>query len=239
MLKQTVCGNQKEGVAQKIHCFAPNPFLKDKYQVRERREESQRKGNTENAMFYADLDPWGVWNTKLERYAGALGMDASKYISAKAEAAKKTGQSYRVLDIGMGTGSSWLPLLKGFPNIEFYGTALDMIYVHPELVDRTKICIAFDIGRHFPRGFFDMIISHNGMHHDELPTIWEMNRLLAPKGEAILTMQVKSVVFHDKLSDACPHLETISAASTLGKLMGVINNTQGRSFVSYHLKKIA
>ena len=125
---------------------------------------------------------WGVWNTALMGYAG---IDLDGYLTRRVGETEREGARFRILDVGLGSGWQWKEFLEAHPGIEFLGIALTLRQVIPEMRGRVKLCTAGRLERHFPSEYFDLIVSHYGMHFQTIEAFPGIVRLLKPGGEAI------------------------------------------------------
>lgn len=136
-------------------------------------------------------EPWAVWNTKLENYAGGFcngKMDFVQYLEAKIAQAGAGGKTLRVLDVGIGTGDQWVGFLKTH-SIELHGTALTKNLVHPKLRENVKLCSAAGIHRAFEHCYFDLVVTHYGAHMQEREALENALWVLKKGGEGIFSYQ--------------------------------------------------
>lgn len=132
---------------------------------------------------------WQVWDTQLSEYAAVRGAPASagkmldfeKYLLGKISDGKT-----RVLDIGIGSGRQWIEFLRE-NKLEFSGTALEMQQVDVRMREYVKICSAAELHANYPKGNFDVVVSHYGTHGQQLGALDNIMWALKKGGEAIVS----------------------------------------------------
>ncbi len=127
------------------------------------------------------------WNTPLQHYARGLGMDLESVLRERLEAARRKGERLRVLDVGIGKGAQWRGLLKEFAGtLELAGTSLSRTTVR-DVAPLVRLTRAARLHKKFPRRSFDIVVTHNGMHNEELAGLENIHWVLKPGGEAIVS----------------------------------------------------
>jgi hypothetical protein len=131
--------------------------------------------------------PWPNWETPLEDYAKKI-MNLEAYLEIQAEKYRNSGTKIRILDVGIGGGKQWTPFLKR-NSVEFAGTTLtkfeyDMI--PKKIQNMVRICMASDLAAIWPQGSFDMVVSHLGIHEQQLQAFENILYILSIGGEAVI-----------------------------------------------------
>ena len=143
---------------------------------------------------YMKKDEGKNWNmayrTPIKDYAVRINL--SKILKEKIKRLKP-GEKLRVLDVGMGDGSQWGEFLldpKIREKIELHATTLKKIGLTPTgLEGRVKTITAALLHRRFQPNYFDVVVSHYGMHRQEFAGVESVHHILKPGGEAILTFE--------------------------------------------------
>ncbi|GEM_PF-3395624 len=131
---------------------------------------------------------WGFFQTPLKMYArsnGFKGMNFHKHLLRKLKEAKRAGVKLRVLDIGVGAGNQWAQAAQ-HPSLELWGTSLSGVR-RSGFPGKLRVCSAASLHKKFKEGYFDLVVSHKGLHGMERPGVENVVWLLKPGGEAILT----------------------------------------------------
>ena len=111
--------------------------------------------------------------------------------------ARKRDGTFRILDIGCGTGTFLAKCLATGLNMEVIGLdmAYNMILRASNKADRIKVngsVMSFVVGdaEHLPfeSGYFDMVTCSNSFHHypDQMQAVQEMRRVLKDNGELLI-----------------------------------------------------
>ena len=111
--------------------------------------------------------------------------------------ARKSNNTFRILDIGCGTGTFLAKCLATGLNMEVIGLdmAYNMILRASDKADRISSngsAMSFVVGdaEHLPfeSGYFDMITCSNSFHHypDQMQAVQEMRRVLNDNGELLI-----------------------------------------------------
>ena len=151
---------------------------------------------------------WDVWNTLICDYARPLGLDLGKHVLHLLEMAP-----LRALDVGVGNWHGWLEFAAqtgikiSRKELDLYGTSLSYSYVPQELIKRTVLCGAFELDRKFRHGHFGLIVSHHGMHDDEIAGLRAMTGMVGPGGEIVVSFQKKPGLLVEDIRRECPFYE--------------------------------
>lgn len=129
---------------------------------------------------------WGSWNTQLDKYFPSIDFNFRKYLVQQLRKAKREKRKLRVLDVGVGTAKQYEKYLK-IPALELHATSLTDS-VPAELQSKINFvkCRADQLHTHFAPGYFDIVISSHGCHHQELTLIENAMHVLKPGGEFLL-----------------------------------------------------
>ena len=163
---------------------------------------------------YKDMD------TALGEYCFPLiGFDLPSHLSELAQKAARQGRKLRILDVGVGNGKQWLEFLEKYGSVvEFHAIALNDIYVEPALRGSLTLCAAAGMAHEFPEGYFDVIVSRSGRHLQGMAGLVAAERLLKAGGDMIITLHRDNMPEPGEISQFCPKLEVLCAASdAIGK----------------------
>jgi SAM-dependent methyltransferase len=129
---------------------------------------------------------WNAWNTRLDKYFPSINFNFRKYLVQQLRKAKRENRKLRVLDVGVGTAKQYEKYLK-IPALELHATSLTDS-VPAELQSKINFvkCRADQLHKHFAPGYFDIVISSHGGHHQELALIENAMHVLKPSGELLL-----------------------------------------------------
>ncbi len=164
-----------------------HPVLRKSYGRRDKAASiPPKEGQNEVHGWFSPSEGWALWNTPLEKMAGKLEMDFKDFLLEKIIEAEREGRKLRVLNVGVG-GSVWPQEI--LDRIEFHGTALSHTY-DERLKRKVKIATAAQLHKKFKSDYFDVIVSHAGMHGEELHGIENIMHILKPAGHAVLTMSI-------------------------------------------------
>lgn len=213
-------GNGGRLCIRKLQAKAP-PLSKSQLKLLE--GEAKKAANEEN--------PWDEWHTPLQEYSNPYcpKFNGRRLAFDEYLAIMAGNRLFRLLDVGTGSGMCWPRFLKSRQNIELYATSLDTEYVVPELEKMVVRCGADAIAEVFPPDFFDMVVSHKGMHGDEMETMIASQRILKDRGEAIFVGSwfYFSMPDNSKLIlEACPDFE-------------LVGSSLEPKAAAYHFRKIA
>ncbi len=165
------------------------PVLRKSYGRRDKAASIPTKeGQNEAFGRFSPRKGWKIWNTTLEKMAGKLEMDFKDFLLEKIIEAEREGRKLRVLNVGVG-GSAWPQEI--LDRIEFHGTALSHTY-DERLKRKVKIATAAQLHKKFKASYFDIVVSHAGMHGEELHGIENIMHILKPGGHAVLTMSISN-----------------------------------------------
>lgn len=181
------------------------------------------------------LDSWAYWSTDLEAYAVCLNVRNRVLYGINEAAGKNT--TLKVLDIGAGSGAQWLyPDMRHNPHLDLYLTSLtpnfhEMLKYNAciaRAVDekvlissgsRAVVVDVLNLENRFRAGSFDLILTHLGMHGDEIAGLKRVHYLLREGGEAILTLAKNEHIsfkkFKRKLEELLP--DTFEVKQLVGK----------------------
>lgn len=170
--------------------------------------------------------PWGLWLTPLKLYASNLMPDFEAFLREKVWRNALNGKPFEVLDVGCGTGLQWHEFVqehKKLANLSL--TALTKKSVHPDFKHLAVSCTAASLYRKFKPNSFDFIVTHYGMHGQELDGIENTLHLLKRGGEAIISgANANEVMTH--------------VNSQAGKTFQILNSSSTANDFSLHIKKL-
>lgn len=107
---------------------------------------------------------WKFEQTPLKDYGGQFSR-VDSYLEQKAQEASRRGEVFRILDIGLHTGSQWKTFIEKNPNVELYGAGMeDKVNLRTGVKD-FKQSLASNLHEHFQPDFFDFVITHLGIHY--------------------------------------------------------------------------
>jgi hypothetical protein len=167
---------------------------------------------------------WKIMDTPLKNYAFPMPIDMEGYLASKVEWARAEGRRLKILDVGMGTGAQWVAFLEKYcDSVYFIGTVLNKSIVKPSMQQYTVESRADNLRKNLIAGEkFDIVLSHCGMHLQELSGMREIYGLL-PLGGEVLAVGLPNLPLPRTLKSECPGFEILERF--------------GR--VAYHLRKAA
>ena len=180
---------------------------------------------------------WKHWSTSLSSYFHQPREHPSYryapfnyfegYLEEQLKRAANEGRKLRVLDVGVGSAFQWKNYVEN-PNLELHVTSLTET-LDPVVASKLKptICRTDQLHKKFQPGYFDLIISSNGVHNQELSFIENAVHLLKPGGEAFL-LALENSFLHEELEK--PKFYEI-------KQFEPIHTEDGNTGFKLHLKK--
>ncbi len=167
---------------------------------------------------------WKIMDTPLKDYAFPIPINPEEYLALKIVEAARNGRKLRILDVGMGTGKQWAAFIEKYgESVEFVGTVLEKSAVVAAVQECAVESRADSLGKNLAEhGEFDIVLTHCGMHLQELTGLKEIYGLLSSGGE-VLAVGFPTLPLPRTLKAECPNFEI------LGRF--------GR--VAYHLRKKA
>lgn len=116
------------------------------------------------------------------------------YLLEKIKEKRKSGSTIpiKVLDIGIGMGNQWIDFLNSHNlklgrDIEIHGSGFTRSAAHPVLKNNVKACTADNIHKKFKRNYYNVVVSHYGLHQQQEAGIEDALHVLKPGGDLILS----------------------------------------------------
>ena len=131
---------------------------------------------------------WPVWNTPLYLYGGKFS-NLDQHLEKLAIQARQSKQKLKILGIGIGSAHQWAEFMqRNHDVIELHGTGIEA-KPDPEIPLKFIKTTASRLHKKYPANYFDLIITHLGMHHEEMQGIENIVHILKPNGQAIISAQ--------------------------------------------------
>ena len=143
------------------------------------------------------MPPWPISDGAIDTYLrGAHEKAVDLYLLEKIQEAKKRGEKFKVLDVGIGNGNAWRDFfekhnLKNGVDVDVFGTTLVRKSVTPtaklHFHNRLRTTNAGNLANKFSdhTASFDLILSRIATYNEPLAFIENAHALLKPGGELL------------------------------------------------------